>query len=198
MSEARTLSPQPPGRPRDPEVDEAILGATLTVLAGRGFAGLTTDRVAAAAGVSKATIYRRWRSKDDLLVAAAQTLARQVPTPDTGSLRDDLTRIARGLSTVFARPGTAQLVAALVERMLHDDRLAEVLRSGFLTERRDAARTALERGRARGEVRPDIDLEVAVDLLAAPFYYRELVSGQPVDDALADEVVDAVVTWVSP
>jgi AcrR family transcriptional regulator len=197
VSTSRTPSPQPAGRPRDPEADEAILGATLSLLAEHGTAGVSTDRVAAAAGVGKATIYRRWRSKDELLVAAAQTLSRQVPVPDTGSLREDLTLITHGLSTVFAQPGTARLVAALVERMLHDDRLAEVLRAGFLTERRTAARTALERALARGEIREDVDLEVAVDLLAAPFYYRALISGAPVDDPLADEVVEVVLAWAS-
>ena len=186
------------GRPRNPDADEAILTATLDLLAAHGYAGISTDRIAAAAGVSKATIYRRWASKDDLLVAAAQSLAREVPAPDTGSLRDDLAHIAQGLATVFAHPRTARLIAALAERMLHDERLATALRSGFLAERRDAARVALERARTRGEVRSDVDPELAVDLLAAPFYYRVLITGEAVDDALAEQVVEVVLTWVRP
>ena len=198
---SRSTPQEPPrsaGRPRDPDADEAILTATLDLLAAHGYAGISTDRIAAAAGVSKATIYRRWASKDDLLVAAAQSLAREVPAPDTGSLRDDLAHIAQGLATVFAHPRTARLIAALAERMLHDERLATALRSGFLAERRDAARVALERARTRGEVRSDVDPELAVDLLAAPFYYRVLITGEAVDDALAEQVVEVVLTWVRP
>ena len=190
--------PRPAGRPRDPGADEAILTATLDLLAEHGYAGVSTDRIAAAAGVGKATIYRRWGSKDEILVAAGQSLARGVPAPDTGSLRDDLTHIAKGLATVFAHPRTARLVAALAERMLHDEQLATALRSGFLAERRDAARGALERARTRGEVRSDVDPELAVDLLAAPFYYRVLITGGAVDDALAEQVVEVVLTWVGP
>jgi AcrR family transcriptional regulator len=185
-----------PGRPRDPAVDAAVLDATLTQLADHGDAGLTTDAIAAAAGVGKASIYRRWASKDELVLAAVASLAGRVPSPDTGSLQGDLTSIAAGLVEVFSEPRTGRLVGALIGRLVADDELARRLRGGFLTERRAAARSAMERGRERGEVRDDVDLGVAVDLLAAPFYYRLLVTGQPVDDALARDVVAATLTWL--
>lgn len=187
-----------PGRPRDAAADEAILAATLALLGDHGYRGLTTDRIAAAAGVSKATIYRRWHSKDEVVAAAVDTLAREVPTPDTGSVHQDLLVLARGLVAVFAAPGTAGLIGALAEQMLHDPALAAALRTGFLAARRDAARTCLERGRARGEVRADLDLELVVDLLAAPFYYRVLITGDPLDDAYADRLVDALLAGVAP
>jgi AcrR family transcriptional regulator len=185
-----------PGRPRDPAIDDAILDATLVVLADDGYAGLTMDRVAAAAGVSKATIYRRWPTRRDVLLAAVDHLSSSVPTPDTGTLRGDLTTIAHGLTAVFAAPSTGPLVAALVGQAARDADLADALRTGFLAARRAAALDALRAAKARGEV-CDINLEVAVDLLAAPFYYRLLVTGAPIDRDLADQVVDAVMTWVS-
>jgi AcrR family transcriptional regulator len=185
-----------PGRPRDPALDAAILDATLTLLAENGEAGLTTDALAAAAGVGKASIYRRWSSKDELVLAAVASLAGRVPAPDTGTLRGDLTAIAEGLVQVFSAPRTRRLVGALIGRLVTDDELARRLRSGFLTERRAAARRAMKRGLERGEVRPDVDLESAVDLLAAPFYYRVLITGRPVDDALARDVVEATLTWL--
>jgi AcrR family transcriptional regulator len=187
-----TTSGRGPGRPRDPATDEAILRATLSMLAEGGYDGLSIDGIAARAGVGKATIYRRWASKEEVVAAAARRLSEEVPAPDTGDLRRDLAGIVDGLATVFAEPTTARLVGALVARMPHDAALASGLREGFLAARRRAARVALERAQERGEVAADADLELAVDLLAAPFYYRMLVSGAPIDRAFAQRVLDAV------
>jgi len=196
MPTATTHEPtRSPGRPRDPAIDDAILGATLAVLADDGYTGLTMDRVASAAGVSKATIYRRWATRRDVLLAAVDQLSASVPAPDTGTLRGDLASIAHGLAAVFAAPSTGPLVAALVGQAARDPDLADALRTGFLAARRAAAVDALRAAEVRGEV-CDVNLEVAVDLLAAPFYYRLLVTGAPIDDALADDVVDAVMAWV--
>ncbi len=185
-----------PGRPRDASADRSILDATVRLLALEGDAGVTTDRIAAEAGVSKATIYRRWRTKDDIVVAAVEAMADQVPTPDTGTLRGDLTALAHALVDVFAAPLARGLIAALVGRIAHDPALASALRDGFLAARRTVALRVLERARDRGELRAGVDLGVAVDLLAAPFYYRILVTGGAIDRAWADHVVDAVVAWV--
>lgn len=187
-----------PGRPRDRAAGDAILDATLKLLAEEGYEGLTTDRIAAVAGVGKATIYRRWSSKEEVVAAAAMRLSAEVPTPDTGDLEADLRAIAEGLAAVFAQPATARLVAALLARMPHDPALAENLRQGFLAARRRAAHVVLERARERGEIASGVDLEIAVDLLAAPFYYRMLVTGAPIDRHFADDVVTAVLASVSP
>lgn len=186
------------GRPRDPALDVAILAATLAVLTRDGYGGLSIDGVAAEAGVSKATIYRRWASKKDLILAAAEYLSQTVPVPDTGDVRDDLEAIVVELARVFGRPTTVRFVAALVAGMADDPELATALRDGFLAVRRDAARTVLERARDRGQITDDVDLEVAVDLLAAPLYYRLLITGQPIDRRFALRIVDAVVSWVGP
>lgn len=187
-----------PGRPRDPAVAEAVLAATLSLLAEHGYAGLTMDALASEAGVSKASIYRRWSSKDDVVLAAVEQLSQVVPTPDTGTLRGDLTAIAEGLAAVFSAPRSSRLIGTLIARMGRDAQLATALRGGFLAARRGAARTALERARDRGEARPDADLEFAVDLLAAPFYYRTLVTGTTVDEELAADVVETVLRTVAP
>lgn len=185
------------GRPRSDRADEAILAATLDLLAEHGYGGLTTDRIAHEAGVSKATIYRRWSSKDEVVLAAVRSLATDVPAPDTGSLHEDLTILVRWLASVFSRPSTARLISALVEPIARNPTLAVALRHGFLRARRSTVRTAMQRGRDRGEVRTDIDLDVAVDLLAAPFYYRVLITGEPVDEDLARRLVDATLAWIS-
>jgi AcrR family transcriptional regulator len=162
-------------------------------LARDGYGGLSVDGVAVQAGVSKASIYRRWASKRDLVVAAARDLSRTVPVPDTGDVRDDLAAIVGELARVFAAPGTVGLVAALVSGMAADRELATAFRDGFLSVRRDATRTVLERARERGEISPDLDLDVVIDLLAAPLYYRLLITGDPIDDRFASNLVDAVV-----
>jgi AcrR family transcriptional regulator len=184
------------GRPRDPAAGHAILAATIMGLAEDGYAGLTMDGIAERAGVSKATIYRRWPSKEAVVLAAAEHLSAAVPVPDTGTLRGDLDAIAVGLAAVFGSPTTPRLVGALVSEMVREPDLAHALRDGFLAARRSAARAALERARERGEVPAEVDLEVPVDLLAAPFYYRALITGDPVDDGYAATVVDAVLAWL--
>jgi AcrR family transcriptional regulator len=142
------------GRPRDPAADDAILSATLAILAEHGYTGLTMDHVADRAGVSKATIYRRWSSKDEVLVAAVDRLSRTVAAPDTGDLRGDLTAIVDGLARVFSSPQVARLTGAIVAQVTLDPDLADAVRSGFLADRRTAAVEALERARRRGQTRP--------------------------------------------
>ncbi len=178
------------GRPRSPDADNAILDAVVALLAEGGLEGLSMDAVAARAGVSKATIYRRWSRREDVVAAAATRLSRQVPVPDTGSVRDDLRAIARGLAAVLAAPGADRLVSALVAAASTDPDLAAALRAGFLHERREAATQALARGQARGEIAPGADLGLLVDLLAGAIYYRLLLRGVPTEPATADALVD--------
>lgn len=124
-------------------------------------------------------------------------LSSEVPAPDTGDLEADLRAIAEGLVAVFSQPATARLVAALVARMPHDPVLAENLREGFLAARREAARVVLQRARDLGEIQASVDVEVAVDLFGAPFYYRMLVTGTPIDRRFGDQVVRAVLAAVT-
>jgi AcrR family transcriptional regulator len=173
------------------------LRATLASLAEHGYDGLTVERIARRAGVGRGTIYRRWSAKEELVVAAAQRLSEAVPAPDTGTLRGDLDTIADGLTAVFSAPTTASIVATLLPQMASNDALADALRRGFLAARRTAARNALERARSRGELRRGANADVAIDLLAAPFYYRLLISGDLIHHAFARNVVDAVMAYAS-
>jgi AcrR family transcriptional regulator len=186
-----------PGRPRDPQAGDAILTATLGQLAEHGYERLTVDGIAEAAGVSKATIYRRWTSKREVVLAAAGRLAEAVPAPDTGSLRGDLKAIVGGLADVFSAQNVPALVGALVAEAVHDADLAATVREGFVRTRRAAAVAALERASARGEIGDNVDVDLTVDLLAAPFYYRSLVTGAPIDDRYAGAVLDAVLATIA-
>lgn len=173
------------GRPRDPETDERITNAAAELLLQRGFDRTTVDDVAARAGVGKATVYRRWPSKEDLAVAAMETLYNvEMPEPDTGDIRRDLTESYRSvLAFVNTRDGAAFLRTSIAESV-RDDRIAALHRES--TERREnASRVTLERAIKRGQVRPDIDLDSAIQWLGGLLAIRA-ITHRPmptVDDA---------------
>jgi AcrR family transcriptional regulator len=114
-----------PGRPRDPGYDKAILDATLEILNDKGYAGLTIDGVAAKTGVGRPTIYRRWRSKPALVIAALTAAPSLSPAPDTGSLRDDLLVFQRDQVAMMDRPESRRITAGLVADLVDDPELAE-------------------------------------------------------------------------
>jgi AcrR family transcriptional regulator len=180
------------GRPRDRRADEAILRAALELLAERGPHAFRIDDVAERARVGKATIYRRYESKEQLVAAAVGGLVSEIALPDTGSTRGDLLSLMHDAVAVYSRPFAAGLMASLVEGMRRDDALAEAVRGGFLAARRAALKTVLERGIARGELRPDVDTELALDVLGGPLFYRLLITGGAIDLGLAEGVVELV------
>lgn len=187
VQSARTL-----GRPRSAEADRAILDAALEIFAEQGYDGLTIEGVAARAGVGKATIYRRYPSKVDLVMAAASCLAQAAtPEPDTGSVADDLRVLARGLVHVLTQTVVGRVVPQIVAEVPRNPELAAAYRE-FVASRRRVVIAALERGIARGELRADTDAELVADLGAGPIFYRHLVSGGPLDESVTDRVVDSV------
>jgi AcrR family transcriptional regulator len=178
------------GRPRSAACDRAILDAALAEYAAGGLEGMSVDAVAARAGVSKATIYRRYPSKVDLVVAAAVAIAGEhEPHPDTGTLRGDLTVALQRLRTLLSHPVVGACIRMLTVDAQHNAQLAARHRE-FVHERRAALRAQLGRAVERGELRTGIDAEVAMDLLVAPLFYRHMVLHTPIDDAYIDAVVD--------
>src|SRR6476619_6262190 len=162
------------GRPRDPATDHRITAAAAELLLQRGFDRTTVDDVAARAGVGKATVYRRWPSKEDLAVAAMETLYNvEMPEPDTGDIRRDLTESYRSvLAFVNTRDGAAFLRTPIAESV-RDDRIAALHRES--TERReDASRVTLERAIKRGQVRADIDIDSAIQWLGGLLAIRAI------------------------
>lgn len=179
------------GRPRDPETDTKITRAAAELLLLRGFDKTTVDEVAARAGVGKATVYRRWPSKEDLAVAAMETLySAEFPEPDTGSIQDDLAASYRSL-IAFANTetGAAYLRMSITESV-RDERIAALYRAS--SQRREAeSRRTLERAIERGEVRADVDIDSVVQWLSGIVTAR-VILGRPVPTL--DEV-DALVEF---
>jgi AcrR family transcriptional regulator len=185
----------PTYRPRiEGEREAQILDATLRLLREVGYDRLTMDAVAAAAHASKASLYRRWGSKAQL-VADAMNRADAgfgAARPDTGSLRGDLLAAACGTGGLVDQL-PVQLMAALVTALHHHPDLAAAFQRSFLRPRLAAARDLLERARERGEVRPDVDLDLVVDVLPGVVLHRVFLRGEQPTRDLITRVVDSVV-----
>lgn len=158
-------------RPLDPDIDHAIAGATLALLAERGFAGMSMEAIAAAAGVGKPALYRRFRDKADL---AAAVVATQLPALDPPDLGDTRAELWEAVAQAFPADGPAYvgLIGGLIAEQVRHPDLIEAFRQSVLLPRRAIARGLIERGQERGDVRTDIAAEAALDLLAGPFLAR--------------------------
>jgi AcrR family transcriptional regulator len=199
MTEKKTTTqPRTIGRPRDERADRAILMATLELMAETGAHELRMDGVAARAGVGKATIYRRYRSKDELITAAIAGLVTEISIPDTGGTRTDLLALMRGAVDVYRGSLEAAVMPSLVEAMSRDAELARLVREEFLVRRRAALQEVLERGIERGDLRDDLDVDLALDVLGGPLFYRLLITGGPIDKRLADGVVELILRGFAP
>jgi AcrR family transcriptional regulator len=186
------------GRPRDERADEAILLATLELMAESGARDLRMDDVAGRAGVGKATIYRRYRSKDELIAAAIADLVSEISIPDTGTTRADLLALMRGAVEVYRGSLEAGVMPSLVEAMSRDPELARLVRGEFLARRRAALQVVLERGVERGDLQRDLDIDLALDVLGGPLFYRLLITGGPIDERLAEGVVELILRGFAP
>ena len=198
MSEKPKAEASPRGRPRDERADHAILAATLELMGERGAGEVRMDDVADRAGVGKATIYRRYRSKDELITAAVAALVSEIAVPDSGSTRADLLALMRSAVDLYSGSVEAGVMPSLVEAMSRDPELASSVREGFLERRRSALREVLERGVERGDLRADTDMELALDVLGGPLFYRLLITGGPIDEKLAENVVELILTGFAP
>ena len=181
------------GRPRDPSRDGVIRAAILRLLADVGYGALTMDAVASEAGVGKATIYRRWRTKQDLVVDTISDLNRdEAAPPDTGSLEGDLRAMMRQMVTMISGP-TGAATLSLLSTMPHHPALAEAFRNGPLAVWRQAFEQIWQRAEERGETGPGLAGSLAAESTSALLVQRWLLTGGEVDEAYADSVLDAVV-----
>jgi AcrR family transcriptional regulator len=176
-------------------VHQAILQAALEVVAERGYDGLSVEAIAARAEVGKATIYRRWANRDEVLAAAAETFVRSTGVPDTGAVGTDLRWLLQSSISVY-RGLAGRVMPGLISAMAQNAELAAAVRDGFVGGRREALRAVVERGIQRGELRPDVDLELTLDLLTAPLFYRFLITGAPLDEDVASGLVEVVLRGI--
>jgi len=184
------------GRPRSERARLATLEAAADLLVEGGLTAATIEAVAARAGVSKVTIYKWWPSRGAVAVDAYfHRFDETYSYVDTGDVDVDLTTQIRLLIHSF-RGRAGELMAELIGQAQTDPVLSETLRSGWLQPRREATASVLRRAVDRGQLRSDVDIPTVMDQLYAPLYWRLMMRHQPLDDALADEVVQNLLQGV--
>lgn len=191
-------APRSPGRPRSVRADEAIIAATLDLLAeGVSVDVLSIEAIAARAGVGKATIYRRWTGKDALLHDALSTLKAAPPPLRGESVRDDLVAL---LGAVGAKkdPRFAAIMPCIIPHVSRSEKHYRAYQD-IIEPRRDAVRQVLLRGIQNGELRPDFDVELTLALLIAPVLIQRMVRWHPGLDAdeMPARVVDTVLAGIA-
>ena len=195
-----SVETRPPGRPRSVEADEAILRAALELLASDGYRALTMEAVRERSGVGKATLYRRYGSKEELVKAAIVHLNSDIPMPeDTGSVAGDFAATAQNVLAGAARTGALTLMPRLLSEVTGDPEMHALFSEHLVEPRRRVVRAIVERAKLRGEIRDDVDSDLAVDLMVGPFIYRVIVSGgDPAGLGNPAELLHAVLAGLRP
>jgi hypothetical protein len=190
MNLARALSKNRPRVEGDRELE--ILEATLAILAEVGYDRLTMDAVANRAKASKATLYRRWSSKANLVIDALAHTKTPHEFPDTGSLRGDLCFAFCGMGGLND-PTMIAIFSSVLTAIGRDPEFAEHCRKHFIEEKVEGSKAIWERARARGELRPDVDLDLLAPALAGIVLHRVFILGQLPDEDVITRVIDQII-----
>ena len=181
---------------RSARVREAVLKATLRVVAEQGADAASIGEIARQARVHETSIYRRWCTKEHLILDALLDYSEeQLPIPDTGTLRDDLVAFATAVTNYLASPLGRTVARSMA--VADDDVTLAATRAQFWRSRFDLARVIVDRAKSRGELPDDIDPGMALELLIAPLHFRTLLTRQPVDEQLAGQVVDLLLKGIA-
>jgi AcrR family transcriptional regulator len=199
MTETAESPRRAPGRPRSQASHEAIIRATLELLLEVGYGPLTMEGVRTRAGVGKATIYRRWASKDELVRDAIVSLHEEFEVIDTGSLRGDYAAIAEMVRASASRAGASRLAPRLLGEAVNDPELHAIFYENLVKPRREALGDLLRRAVERGEIREDVDIELLIDLFAGPAVYRLLITRGDMSQMFrVEEQLDALLNGIAP
>jgi AcrR family transcriptional regulator len=183
-------------RPRDPQIDSAVLGATIAALGDSGYARLTLDDVARRAGTTKPAIYRRWPNRPRLVLAALATRLGDAEAPDTGCTLCDLDECLKVFVAAFRR-----LPPDVIGPLYADCAGDPDLRAAFMTTLFDPPRAAvaetLDRAHARGDLRDDVERDLVLDLIGSLVHYRTLFGHAPTTDAEIERAVEALLQGIA-
>src|SRR5947208_964085 len=177
---------------RGERTEAAILEATRELIIEGGVHGLTVEGVAARAGVAKTTVYRRWRSKEELALAVLLKSAKEIAVPDLGNVRDELIAFLNDAVRVLGRTLMGRVMQGLVSDFAANEALGKAFRDQVVSLRLAGVRRLIDRAIERGELRSDVDVMLVQELLFGPLFYRLLLTGKKLDNRLAERVVDAV------
>jgi AcrR family transcriptional regulator len=190
--------PRRPGRPRSEQAERAIIDAALCVFAEHGVEGLCIEKVAAKAGVGKATIYRRWPGKEDLLLDALAALKTPLPEPRGDSVREDLIALMQTMASDYADPRRAREFALLLGEGAKYPRLMAKYTETVIEPRREVIRSVLRRGIASGELRPGVDVDVALFMMTGAVIARGKDQPEAISASYAQRVVDELLAGLAP
>ena len=191
--------PKATGRPRDPKLDSAILAATLELLASEGYEGLTIEAVAAMAGVGKASVYRRFSGKEELVVEAVASLSEQPERRDGMGVRDELVALLETIRRKNDSSISGKIFPRLLSAGIENPMLLQRYREQVLDPRRQRFLDVVQRGIEEGLIRSDVDPGHAVDLVVGPMVYRNLIrTDPPPGPELAARIVDDVLVALAP
>ena len=197
MKPAAASPPSRRGRPRSQKARLATLAATAQLVLERGDVRVSMDAVAEHAGVSKATIYRWWPSKEMLVLEALKDwVTFGVVERDTGTLRGDLLALVVSWVREIRRRPFGRLIASLVAEAQANPEFASAYHAHFFNLRREPARAVFERAMARGEAPQDLDVEAAIDFVFGPMYHRLLHGHAPLSERYARDVVDCALSGI--
>ncbi|MBD1852477.1 TetR/AcrR family transcriptional regulator [Leptolyngbya sp. FACHB-711] len=170
-----------PGRPRSAESHQAMLQATLELLAEVGFEAMSIEAIATRAGVGKTTIYRRYNSKAELVADAIESIREEIVIPDTGSLWGDMDALIQNAAQISLNPLGRQTVAMIISSASSNAEFAQIYWTKYLHPRREAFAVVLERAKARQEVKPDLDPGLVFDTMSSIMLYVMIF--QPTSDS---------------
>ena len=190
MSDIENTAGETRGRPRDPSLDDRILTATRALLVEQGYAGMTLDGVAAAAGCGKSAIYRRFDGKAQLVVAAVKQLQAPWPVPDTGSLRDDL--LACAMHYARADEQASAVLARLLAELGRDPELYDVAYQTIGRPPVAALISVIDRAKERGDARDDAPTELIAGIVPSVAFGSVTLQGRSLEPATIERLVDDV------
>ena len=180
------------GRPRDAGADDRILATTFDQLVKVGYGGLSIESVAAEAGVAKTTIYRRYRTKRDLVIASlAQGTPVPSPPPELPA-QEGLSWLVHTMVTVLVESGAVRILSSLIVEDAREPGLLDTFRARLLAPRREMVREMLRRGIERGELRPNVDPLVVTEMVAGAIFGHHVILGLPTTEAWLDSLVEHV------
>jgi AcrR family transcriptional regulator len=162
---------KPPGRPRSIQSHQAMLQATLDLLAEVGFDAMSIDGISARAGVGKTTIYRRYASKEELVADAIESVREEIMIPDTGNLQGDIDALIQHAAQITLSPLGRQTVAMIISSASSNAQFAQIYWTKYLKPRRKTFAIVLERAKARNEIPTDLDSDLVFDTMSAIMLY---------------------------
>jgi AcrR family transcriptional regulator len=184
-------------RPLSETARAKMILATQELLMLHGIEALTIDEVARRSGVAKTTIYRHFGSVDELLLASVGDMIEEIEPPDTGSFRNDLREVIGSFMRIAHTPAVRQLFVSMLSRAIDDREFAELYRD-LKEQRHSPLRVAIQRGMARGEVDPNIDIELALQFVQGPFVAKRVIENEELNERDIDALIELVTRAVAP